>query len=202
MTTNIFELYPSLQYTLDNGETKQIVTDIFRRVILSKEFQDNVSYFEEYDIVDGESPEEVSYKFYDTTTLHWLVLMTNNIIDPHFEWPLSEGNLLKQVESKYGSEKNIFTINRAVNKKGYQVETYFLLAEESTHKNPVRLILEGIDDTGINTPISYKEINVSTDFQSNFEVEQLKNESYRRIKILKPYIIQDILSSYSTILNT
>ena len=202
MNTNIFELYPALLYTLDNGESKQTVTDIFKRVILSKEFQENVSYFEEYDISDGESPEDVSYKFYDTQDLHWLVLMTNNIIDPRFEWPLPEDNLIKQVESKYGSAKNIFTVNRAINPKGYQVETYFVLTEESTHKNPIRLILEGIDDGGTNIPLAYRESLVGTEFQSNFEVEQIKNESYRRIKLLKPFIVQDILASYSTALNT
>lgn len=202
MNTNIFELYPSLQYTLDNGESRQIVTDIFKRVILTKEFQDNVSYFEEYDVLDGETPEDVSYRFYDTQSLHWLILMTNNIIDPRFEWPLSEADLLKQVQSKYGTDKDIFTVNKAVNVKGYQVETYFVLTEESTHKNPIRLILEGIEDNGVNIPLAYKESNIGTDFQSNFEVEQLKNESYRRIKVLKPYIIQDILASYSTILNS
>jgi len=202
MNTNIFELYPALLYTLDNGESKQTVTDIFKRVILSKEFQENVSYFEEYDISDGESPEDVSYKFYDTQDLHWLVLMTNNIIDPRFEWPLPEDNLIKQVESKYGSSKNIFTVNRAINPKGYQVETYFVLTEESTHKNPIRLILEGIDDGGTNIPLAYTESLVGTEFQSNFEVEQIKNESYRRIKLLKPFIVQDILASYSTALNT
>lgn len=202
MATNLFELFPKISYTLDDDETNQVVTDIFKRVILSKEFQENNSYFEIYDILDGETPEQVSYRFYGTQDLYWLVLMTNNIIDPRFEWPVSEAELIKRVESKYGGFNDIFTINKAVNPEGYQVETYFVLLENSTHKKPKRLIIEGLGEDNINTPLAYRETSVGTEFQSNFEVEQLKNETYRRIKILKSNVVQDVLSNFYKIANT
>ena len=202
MATKLFDLFPKISYTLDDEETNQVVTDIFKRIILSKEFQENNSYFDLYDIMDGETPEEISYRFYGTQDLHWLILMTNNIIDPRFEWPVSEAELIKRVESKYGTEKDVFTVNRAVNPAGYQIETYFILLQESTHKKPKRLILEGVDDGGINIPISYRDPIVGTEYQSNFEVEQTKNETYRRIKILKSSVVQDVLLSFNNIAST
>jgi hypothetical protein len=196
MATNLFESFPRINYTLDDGETNQVVVDIFKRVILSKEFQENNSYFEKYEVLDGETPENVSFRFYGTQDLYWLVLLTNNIVDPRYEWPLSEQNLIKFVESKYGTSKDIFTTNRAINPKGYQIETFFILLEDSTHKKPTRLLVEDDLNTGINTPLAYRESETTTDFQSNYEVEQNKNESRRVIKVLKSNIVQDVVANY------
>ena len=199
MATNLFESFPRIAYTLDDGESEQVVVDIFKRIVLSKEFQENSSFFESYEVLHGETPEELSYRFYGTQSLYWLILMTNNIIDPRFEWPLSEENLLKVVEDKYGGENNIFAINRAVNSKGYQIETFFVLSEESTHKNPIRVVVE-ID--GINYPFAYNESPDLAGYESNYDVEQTNNEINRSIKVLKPEIVQDILTSYKKTLTT
>ena len=201
MATNLFEAFPRIAYTLDDGDTEQVVVDIFKRVVLSKEFQENSAYFETYDVNHGETPEELSFRFYGTPNLHWLILLTNNIIDPRFEWPLSQDNLIKQTQRKYGTERDVFTTNRAVNTKGYQVETFFVLLEDSTHKNPKRLIIETPDDGGINTPIAYKESEIGTDFQSNYEVEELTNESYRLIRILKAAIVDRVITDYNALIN-
>jgi len=201
MAINFFENFPRIAYTLDNNESEQVIQDIFKRAILSKEFQDNNSYFETYEVLGGETPEQLSFRFYGTPDLHWLILLTNNIIDPRFEWPLSQDNLIKQTQSKYGTERDVFTTNRAVNTKGYQVETFFVLLEDSTHKNPKRLIIETPDDGGINTPIAYRESEIGTDFQSNYEVEELTNESYRLIRILKAAIVERVITDYSALIN-
>jgi hypothetical protein len=201
MAINFFENFPSIAYTLDDGASEQVIKDIFKRAILSKEFQNNNSYYETYEVLGEETPEQLSFRFYGTPELHWLILLTNNIIDPRFEWPLSEDNLIKQTQDKYGSERDVFTTNRAVNAKGYQVETFFILLEDSTHKNPKRLIIETANDQGINTPIAYKQSDVGTDFQSNYEVEEIKNESNRLIKILKAEIVERVITDYNALIN-
>jgi len=202
MATDFFEAFPLISYTLDDGDSEQVVKDIFRRAILSKEFIENNSYFETYDILDGETPEELSYRYYGTQDLHWLVLLTNNIQDPRFEWPLSNDDLYKHVVSKYGTEKDVFTINKAVDTKGNQIETFFLLAEDSTHKKPKRILVDLPESDQINIPISYKESDIGTDFVSNYEVELAKNESHRRIQVLKPNIVQEVVSNYNKTINT
>jgi hypothetical protein len=197
MATDFFEAFPLISYTLDDGDTEQVVKDIFRRAIISKEFLENNSYFELYNVYDGETPEELAYRYYGNQDLHWLVLLVNDIQDPRFEWPLSSDDLYKQVVSKYGTEKDVFTVNRAVNNKGYQVETFFLLTEDSTHKNPQRLLIDLSDTEQINVPISYQESETTIDFQSNYEVEVAKNEINRRIRLLKPIIVQEVIDTYA-----
>ena len=202
MAINFFSDFPTIGYTLDDNSTQQVVVDIFRRVLFSKEYKDNSSYYEKYYILDGETPEELSFRFYGTTNLHWLILMVNNIIDPRFEWPLSEQNLVKHVEKKYGGKQNIFATNRAKNKKGYQVETFFILTEESTHKEPAKLLFENPDPEGIAIAVSYKDSNIIADFESNYEVEFQKNESYRQISILKPEVVQNIINNYKQLIRS
>jgi hypothetical protein len=200
MATNLFGDFPRISYTLDDYDSEQVVVDIFKRVVLSKEFKENTAYYFEYEVLHGETPEELSYRFYGTQNLHWLILMVNDVIDPRFNWPVSEENLFKIVSDKYGEDKNVFTINRATNAKGYQVETFFILSEESTHKEPVRLLFEDNDPDSINTPIAYLESNTIVQFESNFEIEQNKNESYRMIRIMKPQFVQDVLTNFKTII--
>jgi hypothetical protein len=201
MAINFFSIFPRTGYTLDDYASQQVVVDIFKRVIFSKEYQENSSYYEKYEVLYGETPEEISYRFYGTTSYHWLVLMVNDITDPRFDWPLSEQVLTDLVESKYGSKQNIFATNRAKNAKGYQVETFFVLTEESSHKEPQRLLYESNDPESINTAIAYDASEDISYFESNFEVETEKNEINRTVKILKPEIVQEIISNYQGLIN-
>jgi hypothetical protein len=201
MATNFFSEYPKISYSLDDFESRQVVVDIFKRVVLSKEYLENSLYFEEYEVLHGETPEEVSYRFYGTTKLHWAVLMFNNIIDPRFEWPVSEESLYKIVEKKYGGPQNVFTTNRAKNSKGYVVETFFILTEDSSHEEPIRLLYENPLDEGVNTPIAYQDSTEIADLESNYEIESEKNEKNRSIKILKPEIIQEVVSNYKKLIS-
>jgi hypothetical protein len=200
MASDIFESFPRVNYTLDNGETLQIVTDLFKRVILSKELKENNSFFETYEVLHGETPEEISYRFYGTQTLHWLILMVNDIIDPRFNWPVSEENLILLTSKKYGGDESVFSTAIGKDAKGYRVETFFILTEDSTHKNPIRLTAETSQDNPTKIPVAYADSDKIVEFESNYEIEEQKNESYRNIKILKAEIIPDIVQEYRNLL--
>jgi len=201
MATNFFENFPRLAYTLDDGDSEQVVVDIFKRAILSKEFLDNNSYFELYEVLEGETPEQFAYRYYGTEDLHWLVLLVNDISDPRFDWPMSSANLYKHIVGKYGTDQDVFTINKAVNAKGQQLETFFILLENSTHKKPKRLLIDSAETEQINTPLAYQDAAPGSEFLSNYEVELEKNELYRIVRVLKPTAVQDIVTNYNNIIN-
>jgi len=96
-----FAKFPYMVYTLDNYSSGQIVKDIFRRVIALTEFKENYTMFDEYDVKDGETPEILADKIYGNSNLHWIILLTNDILDPRYEWPLSNYNLIEYVRNKY-----------------------------------------------------------------------------------------------------
>jgi hypothetical protein len=117
-----FMKFPLMGYTANNNIDFDIVTDITKRVALSEAIKENFSVYDEYDIKDGETPEIVSYRFYNTTDYHWVVLMLNNIIDPRFEWVMSQDNLMRYCQTKYA---NLYDIHHYVSGAGLIVDSDF-----------------------------------------------------------------------------
>lgn len=201
MAIKFFDDFPKVVYTLDDSLSEQILTDIFRRVVLSKEFKNNSSFFQEYFVLEGEKPEDVSYRFYGTQSLHWLVLMVNDIVNPRFEWPNTDKNILDITSKKYGGESSIFTPRRAKNVKGFVVETYYILAEESTHKNPIRICFETTGDDPTKIPIAYQDSPDAANVESNLEIEIEKNEINRKILVLKNEVVANIIREYKQLVS-
>ena len=102
-----FEKFPKTLYSLDNIATVQVVTNILQRVVLTQELQDNFGVFDEYDVTDSDTPENLAFQLYGDSEFHWLILHFNNIIDPRFDWPQTTNNLVKYVEGKYTSINGI-----------------------------------------------------------------------------------------------
>lgn len=117
-----FTKFPYTFYTLDNLATVQLVKNILIRFTLAEDVKNNYSLYDEYDIRDGDTPELVADFFYNDPQLHWIILHTNNIIDPRFEWPLSTNNLVRYCEGKY---ENIYATHHYENADGYIVNSTY-----------------------------------------------------------------------------
>lgn len=55
---------------------------------------------------DGDTPEMIAHKYYGDTKRHWMVMFSNKIVDPYFDFPLNQSNLEKNIIEKYGSIEN------------------------------------------------------------------------------------------------
>lgn len=55
----------------------------------------------DYLVKDAEKPEHIAHRVYDRPDYHWIVLMSNYIYNPYFDWPLSVAELDSYIESKY-----------------------------------------------------------------------------------------------------
>ena len=97
-----FEKFPQIVYSLDN-KSVFLVTDIFRRVKAETQRLLTAAAYDEYDIKDGETPEILAHKFYGNSNLHWLILIANDIIDPRWDWPLTQAQLSNYITDKYGA---------------------------------------------------------------------------------------------------
>jgi hypothetical protein len=78
-----------------------IITDFIRRVKVIERYTNSISILMPYTVTEGETPEIVSMKFYNTPYYHWTILLANNIINPREEWPVSEIQLLEKISLKY-----------------------------------------------------------------------------------------------------
>jgi hypothetical protein len=103
MTTAYFDQFPKTYYGFDNV-TAYLVTNFMARVQMSDQLKSNVMLYSPYTIIDGETPEMVADKVYGDPTLHWVILLTNEIIDPRYDWCLSQEHLYSYCQQVYGSD--------------------------------------------------------------------------------------------------
>jgi len=119
-----FKPFPVIHYSVDGGRTSFQVTDIFRRVkAVENNLQTSLAY-DDYDIIDGETPEIVADKFYNDSYYHWAILVANNILDPRFDWPLGNAELKKYVQRKYNIE-NVDAVKHYVNENSEVVHSSY-----------------------------------------------------------------------------
>jgi len=97
-----FRYFPTLDYDLDdNGSTRQAV-DLFRISKLITGVNDNISFYRNYTIQDGERPDHVSKNLYDTTDYHWTFFIVNeNLKNLYQDWPKSRQKFDEYIEHTY-----------------------------------------------------------------------------------------------------
>lgn len=105
-----FSFFPQLLYSTSSGvPNPKAVTNIFAKVNFLSETIDNTSIYYEYSVKDGERPEDIANKMYKDPSKHWVILLSNNISDPNYDWVLSSRSLEEYINKKYSSIT--FTLN-------------------------------------------------------------------------------------------
>lgn len=102
-----FSKFPTLLYTLDDGKTYQLTTDIFIRTGFIDSVINNNVFYEEVDIPEGDTPEILADKVYGNSFYHWIILLANNIIDPVLDWPMTQNQLIDYTTDKYSNPNGI-----------------------------------------------------------------------------------------------
>ena len=97
-----FSQFPLMAYDIKGDNGYKLVPDILRRVKLRANIRNGMFMFDNYDVKEGETPETVAFKWFGDTEYHWVILMTNNITDRYYEWPLTQPQFQLHLEDKYG----------------------------------------------------------------------------------------------------
>ena len=96
--TKYFENFPKVTY-----EGKEI-RDITRRNQFIKNVSTNPLVYLPYTVKEGEKPEDIAEWYYGSTDYTWLVLMSNNIMDPYHQWPKSTQEFNDYLIEKYAEQ--------------------------------------------------------------------------------------------------
>ena len=97
-----FSRFPLRVYDMKGDGVYKLLPDILRRVKLRSGIKAGAFIFTEYDVRDGEKPEDVAVKWFGDPEYHWVILMTNNITDRFYEWPMTQPQFQNFIEDKYG----------------------------------------------------------------------------------------------------
>lgn len=119
-----FQGFPTIKYDI-NGDGKPIeATNIFRAVRLKPETRDNMLLYTSYTIQDGERPDHVSMKLYNSVDYYWTFFMVNeNLVNIFTDWPLSTLELENLINLKYAGY--VLTADRTALEGGVVVNNDF-----------------------------------------------------------------------------
>ena len=81
----------------------ELTRNIFRRIKIKDNLQGSLLGFTQYEIQEGERPDQVARKFYGDSGLDWVVLIVNNIINVNQDWPMTRDDLYNFVVERHGN---------------------------------------------------------------------------------------------------
>ena len=172
-----FSKFPQGNYDLSGNGNEKLVTDLMRRVKVRAKITNEASLYDKYDVPNGEKPEDTAFKHFGDPELHWVILLTNNITDRYYDWPLSFSDFETFIKDKYANPDGIHH---------YEVTT-------SSGKTTG----DGPDD------YSHK-IEVNSDASgaqsvSNREYEQRLQDEKRSIKLLNPAYLTTFVQEFNNL---
>ena len=78
-----------------------IVKNLFKKGELRQDIFQDVAFFTKYQIEGDDRPDNVAYKVYGDSTLDWLVLICNNMVNIQSEWPMLQNDFDRFLYEKY-----------------------------------------------------------------------------------------------------
>ena len=100
-----FKYFPVITYDV-RGKKNQFQIDVITNILVrirKKLDLTKLSYFVEYFVQDGDTPESLAHQVYNDSQLHWIILYTNYMTNPYYDWPLTYFDLQKFVNKKYSN---------------------------------------------------------------------------------------------------
>jgi len=95
--TQYFKKFPVINY---DGSP---AINLMARVNMSKLALAGLQTYYDYTITDNPRPDNLSYDYYGNPDYVWLISLANQIIDPYYDFPLTDDNLNQLIINKYGS---------------------------------------------------------------------------------------------------
>ena len=172
-----FSKFGKIQYGFDKT-TYKTVTDVMKRVKVRDKIINEMSLYNKYDVKSGETPESIAFKLFGNPELHWVILLTNNITDRYYDWPMSEQEFELFIKDKYSNPGGIhhYEITQSSGKlSGSGPDDY-------THKVEVNSTTSGATSV------------------SNREYEQRLQDKKRLIKLLDPRFLSTFLSEFNALI--
>jgi len=197
MAKTYFRNVPDFNYVSRLEGQKNIsdytrVKNLFKRVKISEDLFNELSYFTKYKIIGDERPDQVAYKIYGTQDYDWIVLLSNNILNVQSEWPLSNEAFDKYMLEKYGSEDKFYTVHHYETKE----------ITDSIGRIIVRAGLEVPSNYSISYYDSGEQITATdtTVAVTNYEYETIIQDEIRNIYLIRPEYLNLVIQGIDTLM--
>jgi|TARA_B110000285_G_scaffold217691_1_gene266329 hypothetical protein len=175
-----FQRFGLLAYDVAGNGTYKLLPNILKRVKLRANVKGGALLFDSYDVQDNEKPEDIAFKYYGDAEYHWVVLITNNITDRYYQWPMPESIFNSYITDKYGSGN-----------------------EEAVHHYEVDQSSGSTTSAGPSDYSHRVEVNSDHDnpyIITNREYEQRVQDKNRKIKLLDRRYLKTFVSEFNSLI--
>lgn len=198
-----FNYFPKTFYSNNfDSNSLDTVTNIIARFGFESSLKGNSSAFYKYEIQEGDTPEIIAHKYYGHSERHWIVLLFNDIVDPQYDWPLIDRQLIDYIDKKYSANNYADTANTSVTgiswaKNEDHIYAYYkTVTQRSDFYNTTTVEEFEVDfdeyDAIVPSSTNYTldsgqtiTETVTKRTETYYEYEQRINENKRKIKLLK-----------------
>ena len=173
-----FSKFPDMVYDVKNNGNFKLLPDILRRVKQRNAIKSGQFIFDTYDVKNGEKPEDIAYKWFGDAQLHWVILMTNDVTDRYYQWPMNDAQFEEFIADKYSNPDAVHH---------YEVT-----------KDSGRTTGQGPNDYS-----HLVEVNSDTDNAtsiSNREYEERIQDKNRSIRLLNQRFLSDFLEEFDKLI--
>ena len=182
--------YPSLRNDRTSAFDFEVVKNLFKRAVMRQDVINDVVNFTKYSVRGDERPDQIAYDFYRDAGLDWVILTTNNIIHVRDEWPMGNQDFLTYLNGKYTSEE-------LSNIHHYETKLITDSRERTIQRAglyvPSDHSITYTDNGVVKTESQIKQVTF-------LEHETNLNDDKRQINILKPQLLDMLLSDISDIM--
>ncbi len=199
-----FSLIPDIEYdskpiTYPFSESDFILTkNFFRRYKIDDDMFGYATFYNKYAVEDGIRMETIANSYYGSPFYDWVIILTNNFINPQFAFPSDSETIRKIAEEKYGevdAYSGIHHYETIEKKSGQTIDGLDILA------------LEGgltVDKKFYDSQFTYfngtQAVNVNGNTVSkavtNYEYEVAENEKKREIYILRRTYLKKFVNEF------
>jgi hypothetical protein len=197
-----FDTLPKI-ITPDQNGYPILMTNLLARASIVQELINNPMQFYEYAVQEGDTPEIVADKYYGDPFKYWIVLFSNQILDPIWEWPMPYATFLEYIDAKYATEAEAEdkTPFEYVNTTVYQYKKIITTADTLTNVQTIKEVSLTQDEyntltestTTYNIPGGTScTVSITKNIVTIYDYEEEKNETKRQIKLLNSGLIGEM----------
>ena len=172
-----FSKFPLMAYDMAGNENYKLLPNILRRVKLRTGLSSGMFLFDNYDVVDGERPEDIAFKLYGDPELHWVILMTNNITDRYYQWPLTQPQFQEHLKDKYGAGN-----------------------EDAVHHYEITQTSGPTSSRDYSHMVECNSDEDNPSIISNRDYEQRKQDEYRQIRLLDKRYLDSFVEEFDNLI--
>lgn len=184
--------------TNDLNNNAILVNNLMSRNYFLPDLLKNYVLFYDYDIKEGDTPENISHRYYGDVYSYWMVLYANNIISPESEWPLTSNQFQLYLEDKYAAVSGNNAIAYALSTVHHYEKIIYSGNNDADSQQSISITIDeetynALQESDIEK-YSYGTkyyIRTRKNAVSIYDYELSVNESKRKINLLKKEYASD-----------